>query len=213
MECKEECNLESIFGAIKDEWQRYRLLKDAYEQFVSFYYNEIKVAIVGNSPYPQSPIGIAFCRNSWEELSKENCSGHNLLHALLGMDVAQLRSKFPSPISFFFWLASKGVVFLNRYQEDDFTRKVVSDNSGKVILCGEKAHSLGLKEKYKFPHPSNQAKAQNEEKWNAVWEDAETLRRKLDDLDHSFASAIKKALDDIVTELNVSNASQGGAER
>lgn len=201
MKHNEKINLDVILNAIDNEWQRYRLLKDTYEQFVSFHYNEIKVAIVGNSPYPQSPIGIAFCRSSWDNLNKENCSGNNLLRALVGMDVEQLSQKFHSLISFFFWLATKGIIFLNRYQEDDFTRKVVADNSGKIILCGKKSHSLGPNEKFKVPHPSNQAKAQDKQSWSEIWEKFDTFCNNLGKSDPYFTSDIKSVLDKVIQEI------------
>ena len=185
----------------KDLWDKYDYLHKEYSAFVKENEEKIRVVIVGKAPFPTDPEGIAFCRGKWDDLSKENCSGNTVLNALFG-DFSEVKGKFCGPIKFFFWLASQGIVFLNRYLENPLVREFASKDKLNMILCGEEAHKIS-DSKIKLIHPSNLAKAQNEKSWKETWENHNSFIAKIKTLKSDEVDDIKSVLNSVIK--NISN--------
>ncbi|MNU80520.1 hypothetical protein D3C71_701530 [compost metagenome] len=84
--------------------------------------SKIKILIIGESPYPNGANGVAFCKNSWDELfegkeileegEKKRCCGQDVLYSL-GFEEEKVRSKFKSPIHLWIYMLERGVVMIN----------------------------------------------------------------------------------------------------
>lgn len=84
--------------------------------------SKIKILIIGESPYPQGANGVAFCKNSWDELfegkeilegaEKQRCCGQDVLYSL-GYKEKTIRDKFESPIDLWLHMLEKGIVMIN----------------------------------------------------------------------------------------------------
>ncbi|MDD4220522.1 MAG: hypothetical protein PHR10_10125 [Sphaerochaetaceae bacterium] len=76
--------------------------------------DEIEKIIMGKDPYPEDPTGIPFCKNAWNAVFQNNCSGRYVLSALGYKRKEILEGKYGCPADFFKYLAGKkGIVFLN----------------------------------------------------------------------------------------------------
>lgn len=74
----------------------------------------IQATFVGKDPYPTSPIGIPFCKPSWHEQRRGNCSGKYVLSSLgVDVDSPAIEKKYRAPEELFLHLAGEGIVFLN----------------------------------------------------------------------------------------------------
>lgn len=194
-ECLREVNL------TEDEWGKYDILRRAYSSYVNQNRSNIKVAIVGNTPFPTEPEGIPFCRETWDKQANGNCSGKTVLETMFNIDVQALRRKFETPVHFFFWLVSQGVVFLNRFQEDVLTRDVVRDFPEKTILCGNSAHELLNGEMMKVLHPSHQAKSQNIAEWDGTWANQERFFEKIINLNDDAGQNAKRNIEQVCSRI------------
>jgi hypothetical protein len=146
------------------------------------------LTIVGKDPYPTAPTGIPFCKNSWEELLRDNCSGSHVI-ASLGIEIEEAKRKMTTS-QFFNELAMHGVAFLNasyhfletsNIPKKDFTyiekaletNSAIIEKSEHVILCGQAKVLLSyftdnghMKE---FIHPDTRNRGTRKEAWESIW--------------------------------------------
>ncbi|WP_300666886.1 hypothetical protein [Fluviicola sp.] len=84
--------------------------------------SKIEILIIGESPYPKGANGVAFCKNSWDELfegketlengEKQRCCGQDVLYSL-GFEEEKVRAKFKFPIDLWLYMLEKGIVMIN----------------------------------------------------------------------------------------------------
>lgn len=172
-----------------------------------------KFLILGNKPYPTDAMGIAFCKDSWDELMKKKCSGYHLLNAL-GVDLENAKSKYRSPFALFCKMIHFGIFFWNKADIDGLFSLGIEERSLRVVVCGPNAavcygypRFLKLCDNVPFyvpRHPSPQ-KANAEdvdsiwkiffggsglliEKLSSIYIGAEELKNKIDDLNCAFSA-------------------------
>ena len=148
---------------------------------------QLKLLIVGQDPYPRGSNGIAFCKNTFDELFDQYCCGKEVLFSL-GYSEDMIRSDFSSPKELFFHLLSNGIAFINvssvllDFADDESIKDDIEYNSlfldkafSVVILGKSKAMELF---KLNYPkhevgeallHPSGKAKEFNKTEWNNKW--------------------------------------------
>lgn len=76
----------------------------------------LQLTIIGRDPFPTDPIGIPFCKPTWEQQLESNCSGRNVLLSL-GIDLDAAEKEFKTPSGLFESLRSDGIIFLNASYE------------------------------------------------------------------------------------------------
>ena len=74
--------------------------------------SNLTLVIVGKDPFPSSPTGIPFCKETWKEQLRPNNSGLYVLKSI-GIDVQNAETSYLEPSSLFHDLVSQGIVFLN----------------------------------------------------------------------------------------------------
>lgn len=195
----EECLLK--VNSSENIWEKYEVLRSEYSLYVNQNRSNIKIAVVGKAPFPTAPEGIPFCRETWDKQANGNCSGKTVLETMFNTDIQALSQKFETPIHFFFWLVSQGIVFLNRFQEDALTRDIVNELSAKVILCGNDAHELSNNVSIKILHPSRLAAANNLADWENTWSTQDQFIAKMIQLDEDNASNIKACIHDVCQKI------------
>ncbi|MBI4791968.1 MAG: hypothetical protein HY789_04375 [Deltaproteobacteria bacterium] len=147
------------------------------------------LTIVGRDPYPSSPLGIPFCKESWSELLKDNCSGYHVLSSL-GVDLVAVKEKYSTPIELFETLATEGIAFLNasyhfldskkipkKYlcyiEMATIVNKPIIEKSKACILCGQaKAIKKFIPEQsdiFEVIHPDVQNRKFNKDAWEEIW--------------------------------------------
>ena len=142
---------------------------------------KIELLIVGESPYPTSPVPeFAFCKPTWIEQVEYNCCGRLVLCSL-GIKLEKVSNKYPFPKNMFEDLTNKGIIFQNLYLElnkdkspsrkhknpkiDNLTSK-----ASKVVLCGRETHIIA-QEKSDFIcaiHPAARCRDYCQE-WKKFW--------------------------------------------
>jgi len=163
-------------------------LPEAYKEIL-LQKQYINLTIIGRDPYQTSPVGIPFCKKSWEELLKNNCSGYHVLSAL-GINLSVVKEKYLTPIKLFEALASEGIAFLNasyhfldsekipkkylRYIETATTmNKPIIEKSKACILCGQakviKDYIPEQADMFEVIHPDVQNRKFNKAVWEQVW--------------------------------------------
>ena len=154
---------------------------------------EIKLLIVGESPYPTNAVpNEAFCKPTWTEQVEYNCSGRYVLCSL-GVDFSKAVKKYSSPPAMFSAMNVAGVFFQNVYLElnVDKSPKKKSKNpdidniiarASKVVLCGRETHFLGTDDSEKFLkviHPAARCKSFCRE-WAEYWGAPKNLLNRLE---------------------------------
>lgn len=103
----------------------------------------IKLLIIGQDPYPSGATGIAFCKNSFEELFAKNCSGKYVLNSL-GLHERNTR-RFGDTRELFYYLLEKGIAFINisnkllegefieGHTKSEFNQRLFRLNEGKIL--------------------------------------------------------------------------------
>jgi len=149
--------------------------------------DKLQLVVVGQDPYPNGANGIAFCKNTFDELLDQYCCGKDVLFSL-GIDVKNASIEFKSPVDFFeYLLVEKGIGFIN------VNHKLFSENkdsSEEFIPFNEaflsKAENIAIlgetlskdvffkyypqyKEAKSFVHPSGKARNSFPLKWETVW--------------------------------------------
>lgn len=149
--------------------------------------DKLQLVIVGQDPYPKGANGIAFCKNTFDELLDQYCCGKDVLVSL-GINIQSASKEFKSPVEFFeYLLVEKGIAFIN------VNHKLFSENkdsSEEFIPYNEaflsKAENIAIlgetlskdvffkyyphyKEAKCFIHPSGKARNNFPLKWEAVW--------------------------------------------
>ena len=172
--------------------------KDLSENFENLYYkkaknlSEIKVLIVGQDPYPTSPNGVAFCKDSYYELYQEGCSGGTVLKSLgLTKEKARLISRKNPKNLFYELLTSCGICFINVFNTVydqipiEQIDKAACDARERNLLLAEKANIIiilgkgktrstfeeyypEVKYNYCLIHPS--LKNKDEQEWKETWD-------------------------------------------
>lgn len=73
---------------------------------------KFKLAIMGKDPYKLGANGIPFCKETWDEMKTETCSGKYVLESL-GYDINELKQNkdYIQPAHFFNFLASEKKLF------------------------------------------------------------------------------------------------------
>lgn len=155
--------------------------------------DRIRLAIVGQDPYPNGATSIPFVKTEWGQLSVVS-AGHNVFRSALGAD--QMR-QCKDPRAAAFMLLDEGIVLLNAsyfYLEErskkciilPFLRKSLDINlpvlqrSEYTLLCGDKTAEF-MQRVIEFdqgsfeaiPHPCKQSRnaRRNKEEWDGWWED------------------------------------------
>ena len=73
----------------------------------------LALTIMGKDPYPTDPIGIPFCKPTWETMRDDGTSGFHVLRSL-GVDIQFAVQRYPLPTELFCALAEHhGIAFLN----------------------------------------------------------------------------------------------------
>ena len=103
----------------------------------------LDLLIIGQDPYPQKAMGIAFCKHSKNDLFSENCSGKHLLNSL-GITEVNTK-KFENTEDIFYYLLQNGIAiinisnvilngkFINGQSKDEFNRKLFIDNQASIL--------------------------------------------------------------------------------
>ncbi len=160
--------------------------KELYLQEVSKI-QKLKLAIVGQDPYPSGSNGIAFCKNTFEEFFHPSCCGKEVLYSL-GFDRTFIQSHFNNPIDLFFYLLEEGICFLNissvllkdnteqSLNEDKNYNEQFLSKSKKIVILGLGQATKLFNENYNgyhcvdyLIHPSGLAKKKYNKKWEEVW--------------------------------------------
>lgn len=130
---------------------RKALLPASYKRIIKKV-KDVYLAIVGKAPYPQQPVGIPFCKETWKEIEAHNCSGLYVLRSL-GISISKVKQNY-TPVSLFEKLARLGIVFLNvsydlingplrKKSHKESLRNALQINSPifkkatHIILCGD----------------------------------------------------------------------------
>lgn len=151
----------------------------------------IKLVIVGKDPFPTAPIGIPFCKTSWEEQLKDNNSGLYVLRSI-GVNLEYEKTNCIAPSNLFHKLARQGVVFLNcsyHFLDTDGLPKKdhiyvdmaltvnepIIRKADNVLLCGE-AKILEDKIKgvncfHRSVHPDIRNRNSRQPEWLEWWAD------------------------------------------
>jgi len=156
-----------------------------------------RVAVVGKDPFPTSPSGIPFCKPTWGEQLRDNCSGKHVLKSLgVEVEVAADNPLYPTPEELFLHLASQGIAFLNasyhflgkgrafpKYLyccllEANATNFPIVAKSERTLLLGlAKVVAPFIEEKYPHLinhittviHPDTHNRAMRPTEWHAWW--------------------------------------------
>jgi len=166
----------------------YHPLPEAYKNIL-LTRQYVDLIIVGKDPYPTSAAGIPFCKESWKELLRVNCSGYHVLSAL-GVDLVAAKEKFSTPIILFEALAVEGIAFLNasyhflnseRIYKKHFcfiemataVNKLIIEKTKVCILCGQakviKDYIPAQTDIFEVIHPDVQNRKFNKNAWEQVW--------------------------------------------
>lgn len=153
---------------------------------------EIHFLIVGQDPYLNGANGVAFCKNSHYEFFQDDCCG-NFVTTSLGLNKEQIRANYKNPkVMFYDLLLTKGIGFINicdkllsKLNIDELENAILETKSAnsealgkakKIILLGRgKTRSYftkyysEYKSDYVLLHPSLNAKKDNEDEWNKIW--------------------------------------------
>lgn len=166
----------------------YHPLPEAYKDFIvqKQYFD---LTIVGRDPYSTSPVGIPFCKESWSELLRDNCSGYHVLSSL-GIDLVAVKEKCSTPIELFETLAAEGIAFLNasyhfldsekipqKYlcyiEMATIVNKPIIKKSKACILCGQakviKKYIPEQADIIEVIHPDVQNRKFYKDAWEKVW--------------------------------------------
>lgn len=162
----------------------------------------IEMVIIGKDPYPSDPIGIPFCKLTWDELFKYNCSGRYVLNAL-GYEESDIpKGRYWSPSTFFEYLITKkGIAFLNisyhyiggplrKKNHESFISEAYGINEpilkkAKIIICCGEANKLrwtGFNRDgvFKMVHPAiiNSVSTHKQVKngWMKIWGTKSSLK-------------------------------------
>ena len=155
--------------------------------------NTLVLTIMGKDPYPSEPMGIPFCKSTWDSMCNSNASGLNILLSL-GADIAAIKQIYATPKDYFCELAiNHGIAFLNlsyyflgksncskrKHQNElksaEKTNGVILEKSERIIFCGEaekhrwygKSHNNG----YEIVHPDNRCKNSQYPNIRKNWEE------------------------------------------
>ena len=114
----------------------------------------LSLTIMGKDPYPTEPMGIPFCKPTWDTMCEDRASGLHVLLSL-GVDIDTERERHQSPRELYCCLArDRGIAFTNlsyhylgesarRDRHSQELRSAESINceivgkSRALILCGE----------------------------------------------------------------------------
>ena len=176
--------VESYLSNLKKERPSSKDLKQIYLERIE-QIKSLKLVIVGQDPYPQGANGIAFCKNTFEELQDEYCCGKEVLHSL-GIDIDELKNEFSNPIEMFFDLLDKGIAFINvnhtLFSENTDVNKYKLYNNqflnktDKIVVLGLSTAKVAFQNTYPeyqnvnfLIHPSGKAKTNNLIQWVNIW--------------------------------------------
>ena len=147
------------------------------------------LTIVGKDPYPTSPVGIPFCKESWGEFLMDNCSGYHVLLSL-GVNLVAAQDNYSTPNTLFEKLAIEGIAFLNAsyhllnsekilkkhlcYIETAIpANKPIIEKSNACILCGQakiiNSYIPGQANIFEVIHPDVQNRKYKKEEWDGIW--------------------------------------------
>ena len=160
---------------------------------------KIELLIIGQDPYPEGAIGVAFCKSSLYGLYQEGCSG-GLVMSSLGYSRQKSFENYKNPEAMFYdLLVSKGVCFININNQEfkklsldqilkttkearDFNIDLVK-KAKKIVLLGKGQTSAyfsklyeGFKPDVILVHPSLNARQDSEKEWDETWK-GNTLQR------------------------------------
>ncbi|TKB23507.1 hypothetical protein FCL47_22400 [Desulfopila sp. IMCC35006] len=166
----------------------YHPLPEAYKEILEQKQN-FDLTIVGRDPYPTSPVGIPFCKESWGELLRDNCSGYHVLSSL-GINLVAVKERHSTPIKLFEALAAEGIAFLNAsyhfLDSEKITKKhlcyikmasivnkPIIEKSKACILCGQaKVIKNFIPEQadiFELIHPDVQNRKFYKDVWKEFW--------------------------------------------
>jgi hypothetical protein len=106
--------------------------------------SKLKAVIIGQDPYPNNAMGIAFCKRCFDKLFENSCCGQHLLFSL-GLTKKCILKHFEKPEDVFYYLLENGIAILNiSYKlldapfipgqtSKDFNDKLFSKNEKKIL--------------------------------------------------------------------------------
>lgn len=110
--------------------------------------SKLKAVIIGQDPYPNDPMGIAFCKHSFDDLFHDSCCGQHLLLSLglTKKSILKHSDLFKKPEAVFYYLLTHGIAILNisykridippfvyNQTSRDFNAKLFSNNEEKIV--------------------------------------------------------------------------------
>lgn len=154
----------------------------------------ILAVFVGKDPFPTAPVGLPFCKDTWAEQLKDNCSGKHLLQSI-GVDVQRASQTYSTPKDLFIALARQGILMLNAsyhflgardfqrvdvplLEEANTVNLPVIGRAQRVFLLGQAKVLLPYVQR-NFPemkdkvvpliHPDVQNRKFKRAKWEEIW--------------------------------------------
>jgi len=145
----------------------------------------LKLLIVGQDPYPNGANGIAFCKDTFEELQDQFCCGKDVLFSL-GVDIESAKDNFNSPVDLFFDLLEQGIAFINVNHElnsnnskpekyRDYNLEFL-EKAPEIVVLGLSTAKDAFEKHYSeyipvncLIHPSGRNKTNQFTQWNLVW--------------------------------------------
>ena len=149
---------------------------------------DLDLLLIGQDSYPQGANGIAFCKNTFQELHASNCCGHDVLKSI-GLSNEDYLSKFQNPIELFTSLLINnriGFINISETSKDEMSLEEIKirvdliskliDNSNHTVCCGYWVYNTIVENNpflknqiMKVIHPSHYNKRKRFEIWADNW--------------------------------------------
>jgi hypothetical protein len=146
----------------------------------------LKLVIIGQDPYPSGANGIAFCKNTFDELLHPSCCGKEILYSL-DINIDSAIKNFSSPIELFYDLLDNGIAFIN-VNHEMFTDQAQNlsifkpynqsflEKAEQIVVLGLSKAKDAFKQYYSefenvefLIHPSAKAKLNSPIDWKKKW--------------------------------------------
>jgi predicted ATPase len=148
---------------------------------------KLKLVLVGQDPYPKGANGIAFCKNTFDELFDPFCCGKEVLYSL-GLSKEAVEGKYENPVALFYDLLAQGIAFVNissvllvhatekSLSEDKVYNENFLSKTERIVVLG-KTKTRQIFDQY-YPkrtisetliHPSGLAKKSDPTEWLNTW--------------------------------------------
>jgi len=169
---------------------------DSHDYHKLLFDSSLKLLLIGQDPYPTGANGIAFCKNTFEELHASNCCGYDVLKSI-GLNSNEYVQKYQNPIDLFSSLLKFnkiGFINISESIKDEMSEEEIKDrveriskliqNAEHSICCGYWVYNTiinqnpSLKNKIiKVIHPSHYNKRKRFEIWSNNWENEKLMNK------------------------------------